>query len=683
MKTTLRFSRILIVLEVLGVLLFYSFSKEKTTSCFLVIGKGASETERNAVDDFKQDLEKTVSAKVHIVSDVNDLTDKGAVIVLGTPASNDLIAVLNEEGKIKITKETPGPRGGIWAKTTLQEEKEVIVIAGSDVQGFQYAVYDYSNEMLGIDPLQYWTGKEVTPKSIKDLFNFTDRKIAPPKVPLLCYFENDVDELANYRGDLLSYDWESYTEMINSLVRLRYNAIQIFDMLGRPEFFIRPEYKELTDYKLDIAYVEKMIDYAQKKGMKVAIDFALGYQIHPMSADKATCWADYKEDWLTAWRYYLEETPLRKTDIFILRPRHQVWDWEYESSCGEDKVEVFNEVYKAFGDLVDAYKPNADKVLVCYSDGMEMWNDGFRPPKDWIVAWSDHGFGDFEYYPDTTDGYDFGTYMHAGFWLNHTVHNPYPEKVESVMKEMFSGYDADTFCLVNGQNFRPFLLNIEAYAEVCNSPNSFEADAFYKKWTEGYFDGESAEHAVASMKYLHRAQQERIGYVQHLWEIREAISYLSDSPIQRPGKLPVAHDYKRVENDLERVRFIRQEINRAVQEAEKGLGKVKRNKNFYHDYIYLSARLYQDLVDFEQTLHDMSVFKKQFEDTGDDKFLNDAQALLPQAKEQLEIIYRNRKTGDKEVKWKNWYNPEIRRPNNGFPTFQMLDQITLNLNTKS
>ena len=134
---------------------------------------------------------------------------------------------------------------------------------------------------------------------------------------------------------------------------------------------------------------------------------------------------------------------------------------------------------------------------------------------------------------------------------------------------------------------------------------------------------------------------------------------------------------------MERVRFIRQEINRAVQEAEKGLGKVKRNKNFYHDYIYLPARLYQDLVDFEQTLHDMSVFKKQFEDTGDDKFLNDAQALLPQAKEQLEIIYRNRKTGDKEVKWKNWYNPEIRRPNNGFPTFQMLDQITLNLNTKS
>ncbi|WP_155601162.1 glycosyl hydrolase 115 family protein, partial [Zobellia amurskyensis] len=596
--------------------------------------------------------------------------------------SNHLIASLNKSKKINITATNPGPRGGIWSKINFQK-KEIIVIAGSDVQGLQYAIYDYSKEILDIDPLQYWTGKEIIPKTSIDLFDFTNRTIAPPIVPLLCYFENDVDELANYRGDLLEYDWESYTEMINSLVRLRYNAIQIFDMLGRPEFFIRPEYKELTDYKVNVAYVEKMIDYAQKKGMKVAIDFALGYQIHPMSADKATCWKDYKEDWITAWRYYLEKTPLRKTDIFILRPRHQVWDWEYESSCGEEKIAVFNEVYKAFGDLVDENKPNADKVLVCYSDGMEMWNDGFRPPKDWIVAWSDHGFGDFEHLPNTTDGYSFGTYMHAGYWLNHTVHNPYPEKVETVMKDMFHTYDADKFCLVNGQNFRPFLLNLEAYSEVCNNPDNFEASSFYQEWTKRYFNDSSSQHAIASMKSLHEAQKERIGYVQHLWEIREAISYLSDSPIQRPGKSPVPHDYKRVENDLEHVKVVEELIDLSAQEASKGLKAATENKVFYHDYIYLPTVLYQDLIRFERTLHQMSVLKKQYEDAPTTTLLSEIKALLPKAKLQLEQIYQNRKSGDKAIKWDNWYNPEIRRPNNGFPTFEMLEKITSNLNSKS
>ncbi|CAN0536617.1 unnamed protein product, partial [Scytosiphon promiscuus] len=172
----------------------------------------------------------------------------------------------------------------------------------------------------------------------------------------------------------------------------------------------------------------------------------------------------------------------------------------YESTCGENKIEVFNDVYKVFGELVDQYKPNADKVLICYSDGMEMWNDGFRPPKDWIVAWSDDGFGDFEHLPNTTDGYNFGTYMHAGFWLNHTVHNPYPETVETVMKNMFQEYGADKYCLVNGQNFRPFLINLEAYSEVCQNPDSVENNDFYKQWTTRYFKENQRESAISSMK---------------------------------------------------------------------------------------------------------------------------------------------------------------------------------------
>lgn len=38
-------------------------------------------------------------------------------------------------------------------------------------------------------------------------------------------------------------------------------------------------------------------------------------------------------------------------------------------------------------------------------------------------------------------------------------------------------------------------------------------------------------------------------YVQHLWEIREAISYLSNAPLERPGKDPIPYEYGRVENN--------------------------------------------------------------------------------------------------------------------------------------
>ncbi|MBU2905786.1 glycosyl hydrolase 115 family protein [Arenibacter algicola] len=667
----------------LGMLILSSCSSPQTEHYYLVLGNKANEVEISTAEDLKSDLSKVLELEGRIISDIDNIPKGTPTFILGTPKSNSLIASLVKKKAIILSEDNPGPRGGIWHKTKLKNKQEAIVLAGSDVQGFQYAVYDYSKEILGIDPLEYWTGKKALKKTNLDLVNFENRRIAPPKVPILCYFENDVDELANYRGKLLEYDWESYTQMINSLVRLRYNAIQFFDMLGRPEFFIRPEYKELNpNYQIDIEYLDKMIDYAHQKGMKVQIDFALGYQIHPMSEDKATCWRDYKEEWVKAWKYYLEETPLKKTDIFILRPRHQVWDWEYESTCGENKIEVFNDVYKVFGELVDQYKPNADKVLICYSDGMEMWNDGFRPPKDWIVAWSDDGFGDFEHLPNTTDGYNFGTYMHAGFWLNHTVHNPYPETVETVMKNMFQDYDADKYCLVNGQNFRPFLLNLEAYSAVCQDPDSFDYDDFYKQWAKRYFKENQRESAISSMKLLHEAQEGRIGYVQHLWEIRESISYLSDSPIERPGKTPVPHDFKRVENDLEHVKKTQNYIQQSLETAEKGLDKKDLEADFYYSYVYLPALLYNDLISFEASLHNMALLKKQYEDTGKKIYIKQALDLWPEINQKLEVIYQNRNSGDKEEKWANWYSPEIRRPNNGFPTIDMLTTIKLSLEDK-
>ena len=661
------------------VVLCFSCTKTVDKSFYLVVGDNLSKVELNIINDLKTDLQKVINTEVNIVSEKEAFPKDGIVFILGTPTSNALIQALAIQKNINLSTEIPGSRGGIWAKVNYKNNKNTIVIGGSDTQGLQYAIYDYSKGVLGIDPLEYWTGKTASKISHEAVFNFTAKTIAPPKVPVLAYFENDVDELANYRGKLLEYDWETYTELIDALVRMRYNAIQLFDMLGRPEFYVRPEYKKLKpDYQVDISFIDKMIDYAQLKGMKVAIDFELGYQIHPMSADKADCWKTYKEDWISAWRYYLEETPLSKTDIFILRPRHQVWDWKYESTCGENKIDVFNEVYVEFGKLIDEYKPNASKVLVCYSDGMEMWNEGFRPPTDWTVLWSDHGFGDFEHLPNTTDNYDFGTYMHAGYWLNHTVHNPYPNKVETIMKEMFETYNADKFCLVNGQNFRPFLLNLEAYSAVCNNTETFNGDEFYKNWTSRYFSESVLNHAIASMKYLHEAQEGRKGYVEHLWEIREAVSYLSNAPIRRPGKTPIPFDYKRVIGDYKTTEHVAENVQKALKEAEQGY-QIEAT-NFYHAYILLPAQLYNDLIAFETTLHSMTKLKNQFEESKNVMFLNKAKALLPSAKEQLEVIYTRRASGDLDNKWKDWYAIKNRRQNNGFPTNDMLSAIEENLN---
>ena len=397
-------------------------SKEKIQ---IVTGENPSKTELITAEDLKDDLEKVSPMAVVIVNE-SESNSRSKRILIGTSDSNTLLKNTLSQVGIELTKGIPGARGGLWQKV----DEKTIILAGSDIQGMQYAIYDYSKLILGLDPLIYWTGHSVPLLESGDLFDLENKTIEPPKVPLLVYFENDVDELLNLKDPLLEYDWESYTEMIDALVRMRYNGIQMFDLLGRPEFFLRPEYQELVpNYDIDIDQIEKMIDYAQDKGMAVQVDLALGYKIKSLESEYADCWKFYSEQWIDVWKYYLEETPIGKADIFSLRPRNQVWDWEYKSTCGENKIEVFNEVYAVLDSVIEQHNPEAKKVLVCYADGMDMYNDGFRPPRDWIVAWSDDGYADFKVWPETTEGFDFGTYMHAGFWKNHTVSHSYPKRL--------------------------------------------------------------------------------------------------------------------------------------------------------------------------------------------------------------------------------------------------------------
>ena len=71
--------------------------------------------------------------------------------------------------------------------------------------------------------------------------------------------------------------------------------------------------------------------------------------------------------------------------------------------------------------------------------------------------------------------------------------------------------------------------------------------------------------------------------------------------------------------------------------------------------------------------------KKQFEESGDPVFLDKAIEKLDAARLTLDIIYKGAGSGDKNPGWEGWYLPGNRRPNNGFPTLEMLNAIEENL----
>ena len=645
----------------------------------IVVDASAGDIDRATAEDLLDDIRRVSAQPASVETWSGALPPAKQVIVVGTVTRHALVDRLAADGDITLDAATPGPRGGIWARADV-DGRQVTVLAGSDPQGTQYAVYDYSRDVLGVDPLRYWTGVEPEPIENLDTGDFAERVVEPPKIPYLVYFENDVDELANLRKPLLEYDWETYTELIDALIRLRYNGIELFDALGRTEYYTRPAYIALRpDYQTNMALIDRMIDYAQQRGMLVQVDMILGRQFGQITTEQSNCWSQHKQAWIDTWSFFLNDTPLGKADIFALRPRNQLLDWPYTSSCDEDLVTVFNEVYAALGALLDEFKPDAVRVCTCYDDGMELFNEGFGPPRDFIVAWSDDGWGGFRVLPEDTRGYRFGTYMHAGFWLNHTVHDPYPEKVEEIMSMMVERFGADDYMMVNGQTFRPFMLNLEAYSRFAEILLDFDGDAFYRDWLSRYFDEAAIDDTVKALKKLHAAQFDNVGYVENLWEIKEAVAYLSDAPIDRPGRSPVPVAFEKIEPDLAATERRLEIIREADELATAAMALSGRNEDFYHDHIVLPIRLYRDLLDFETSLHQMVKLKRAFEENRDTDSLAGARVFLEQAKRNLETLYERRLAGDRLERFSGWYDPARRRPNNGFPARADLETIEANL----
>jgi hypothetical protein len=94
------------------------------------------------------------------------------------------------------------------------------------------------------------------------------------------------------------------------------------------------------------------------------------------------------------------------------------------------------------------------------------------------------------------------------------------------------------------------------------------------------------------------------------------------------------------------------------------------------------VNLYLDLLTFEKTLNEMAFLTKSFVETGEKSKLQQAIQLVEKARSELETVHARSLEGDKNLRWKGWYDPAKRRPNNGFPTKEMLNEIERNLKSK-
>lgn len=632
----------------------------------VIFGKHANSPEFLACEDLRHDLEEVVGKPVALQSEEAGIPESGAVYLAGTPQCNDAIAALGASGQIGVTALSPGPQGGQIVRIDRPGKGPLVVLAGSDFRGAQRAVYEFSHVCLGVDPFKYFTS--YAPKRQPDFHPpALNRMLPPPAAPILCYFDNDDDELVNMTKPYLEFDLDTWKGVIDSLVRIGYNAIDIHDQLGRSEFYRWDEYKKIRpDYHCNLELVSQLIDYAHSKGVMIQIPMYLAWEFRHITEEQANCWTHHKQAWIDTWTYYMKETPLGKGDLFLDRPRSQLWDSYYKSSIGEDVGVVMTEAFTALRDVVKSHNPDA--ILICdlYAHGQKLWHEGtFQPPKDFIMAWPNDGWGNYQDFPNDKRGYDFGCYMHAGFWLNHVVQDPYPERIEKSMRELLVEHGANHYVLVNGQTFRHFLLNLEAYSRAVADPAHFDGDEFYREFTTRYFGPKASPQAIAAFRQLHEVSEK--GYVQLIHDLMADLKACKE---------------RRVVESLAELRAAQKasgerlaKLKKALEAAQEAVDLAGEHADFCHDHLLLPIRLFSQTVALCHTLQEALVAWNEYKLEGVADGPARANAAIAQAKELFAAHLQTREDGDKDPKWKTWYDLSKRRPNGGFPVQEDIEQI--------
>lgn len=439
----------------------------------------------------------------------------GLAAATGVPADLRIHLVDVADG---LPGDWDGPSGhgltGAQAHRVVVRGRDVLLL-GHGPLGMAYAVERFRRDRLHLDPLASWTGIG-EPPAAADL-RPGDDLVPPPVFAHRIYFENDSDELINWSGRRLQLEWPVWKELLDTLIALGYSGLDVCDSLGRSEFLHWDHYRAETRFALDRELIERVFAYARRRGMVIVRSMALV----GLPPDR-TCWSSHGEEWKVGWRRHLTETSAGQADIVSIGLGDPMWDGDYRCRCERCVATGIDTVRAQFGrallDVIAQEAPRATVLLTTYGP------EGPRIPladERLVIEISDHGYAELP--AETAIGRPGpkGALLHAGFWLDHTVLNPYLARIgDSVRRLRDAG--ATRWLRINGQTFRPFMLTIEALATAAWDPDGYDAGAFARSWAACRLGAASAAPYAAFVDALFAANEavrtgsKERGYVQLL-----------------------------------------------------------------------------------------------------------------------------------------------------------------------
>jgi hypothetical protein len=445
----------------------------------LVVGADEPQPVKTATEDLASDCAKVFGIRPHVAAEASG---SGPTILIGE--ADKLPDNLRPEN---VT--------GAESFSIAAHGANTVVLAGADMRGTIYAIYQFSQEFLGVDPLYYWTDHQPAKRARIEIPANLDKSFPSPVFKYRGFFINDEDLLTGWSPgakDHTGIALATWNKVDETILRLKGNMVV-------PGTWIFP-----NDPQIRFAAERGLIvtqHHAIPLGLNVARwpkDVPYNYSTHPEILERA--WKDavseYPPNIELLWDVGLRglsDTSYASMDPTVVNNDQLLG--ERISSAIEDQMKI-----------VRAAHPDAQFDTDLWQEGARLVQEGYlKIPPEVMTVWADDGYGYIQDKGQVKAGE--GTYYHVAMMNNRTNQLTEMVPIERITGELgrFVAAKATNYFLVNTSDIRPYPLTIRAVMDIAwlgKLPGAEQAPAgYYRRWAAEEF----SEKAAPALETMYKA----------------------------------------------------------------------------------------------------------------------------------------------------------------------------------
>lgn len=389
-----------------------------------------------------------------------------------------------------------------WERLLIQtaarrSDKGAVVLTGSDVRGTIYAIYQFSQQFLGVDPLYWWTDHQPPHRSQIELPSLNIS--SAPRFRYRGWFINDEDLLTGWKPGLrdgTGISLSTWDRIFEAILRLKANMVV-------PGTWIFP--------------YEPQIQAAVNRGLVITQHHVntLGLDTYRWPKDKPYSFSSAPELLESAWKIAMRQYPTGTELITSVgyRGQNDYPFWMVDKNVGptdEDRAKVIRSAIDKQMEIAKAINPSSPIVLNAWREAAQFIHEGYlKAPPGVTLVWPDNGHGFIEDDGKITAGQ--GIYYHTAMFDFFSNHFTEMLPIERIQRELGRAVRAGAtqFLLVNTSNVRPVVMSTRAVMELAWNPDDWRRsdaeDVYLKKWSEEEFGSQAASAMVAYYKAYEEA----------------------------------------------------------------------------------------------------------------------------------------------------------------------------------